>query len=94
MSGIKINQTTKDKVMRAPVRKYFDTSGKLIRSEDTSVNKNITPTNPVKPDSNRFFISSMREQLGLSQNQIDGIVRAAEREGRVRRNPDGSYEWL
>ncbi len=82
------------KVPRPPVRKYFNTLGKLIRCEDTSINKNLPVSDIVKPVANRFSIASLKEHFGLSEHQVEGIIRDAEKEGRVRKNPDGSYSWL
>ncbi len=82
------------KAPRPPVRKYFNTLGKLIRCEDTSINKSLPVSDIVKPVANRFSIASLKEHFGLSEHQIEGIIRDAEKEGRVRKNPDGSYEWL
>ncbi len=86
------------KIKRPPIRKYFDQTGKLLRSEDKSIGENPSIINIVKPAagpvSDGFFISSLKQNLGLSKDRIEGIIRDAEREGRVKRNPDGSYEWL
>ncbi len=80
------------KVKRPPARKYFNTLGQLIRSEDTSVNK-VEAAEPVRQISPGISISSLKEKFGLSKQQIDVIVRDAEKQGRARRDLDGSYIW-
>lgn len=86
------------KITRPPLRKYFDQNRKLIRSEYRSIDSNQPVIGMGKsvsaPISNEFFISSLKENFGLSKDRIEGIIRDAEREGRVRSNSDGSYEWL
>ena len=80
------------KVKRPPARKYFNTLGQLIRSEDTSVNK-VEAAEPVRQISPGISISSLKEKFGLSEQQIDVIIRDAEKQGRARRDLDGSYIW-
>ena len=80
------------KVKRPPARKYFNTLGQLIRSEDTSVSK-VEAAEPVRQISPGISISSLKEKFGLSKQQIDLIVRDAEKQGRARRDLDGSYIW-
>ena len=80
------------KVKRPPARKYFNTLGQLIRSEDTSVSK-VEAAEPVRQISSGISISSLKEKFGLSKQQIDVIIRDAEKQGRARRDPDGSYIW-
>ena len=80
------------KVKRPPARKYFNTLGQLIRSDDTSVNKEQA-ADPVRQISPGISISSLKEKFGLSKQQIDVIVRDAEKQGRARRDLDGSYIW-
>ncbi len=80
------------KVKRPPARKYFNTLGQLIRSDDTSVNKEQA-ADPVRQISPGISISSLKEKFGLSKQQIDVIIRDAEKQGRARRDLDGSYIW-
>ena len=80
------------KVKRPPARKYFNTLGQLIRSEDTSVSKEQA-AEPVRQISPGISISSLKEKFGLSKQQIDVIIRDAEKQGRARRDLDGSYIW-
>ncbi len=66
------------KVKRPPMRKYFNALGKLIRSEDTSINKNpVVNTFEQKPT--EISIASLKEKFGLSESKIGGIIRDAER---------------
>lgn len=80
------------KVKRPPVRKYFNTLGKLIRSEDTSINKEQV-SEPIRQISQGISITSLKDKFGLSKQQIEVIIRDAEKQGRVRRDLDGSYIW-
>jgi hypothetical protein len=80
------------KVKRPPVRKYFNTHGKLIRSEDTSINKGQV-SDPVMQMPQGISIASLKEKLGLSEQQIEVVIRDAEKRGRARRDLDGSYVW-
>jgi hypothetical protein len=80
------------KVKRPPVRKYFDTFGKLIRSEDTSINKNPV-VNVIEQKSTEISIASLREKFGLPEPKIGGIIRDAERHGKIKKVMNGSYVW-
>jgi Mor family transcriptional regulator len=77
---------------RPPVRKYFSTMGKPIRSEDTSIDKHQSGDVTVRtPDG--ISIASLKEKFGLSEQQVEGIIKEAERHGRIRKHQDGSYVW-
>lgn len=78
------------KVMRPPARKYFNTLGKLIRSEDTSINKEQV-SDPIRQISQGISITSLKEKFGLSKQQIEVIIRDAEKQGRIRRDMDGLH---
>lgn len=81
------------KVNRPPVRKYFNTFGKLIRSEDTSINRNpVVNVNENMPIG--ISITSLKEKFGLSDDKIEEVVREAEKHGKVRRDMNGSYVWV
>ncbi len=81
------------KATRPPVRKYFNTMGKPIRSEDTSIDKS-QPVGPIGRTPDGISIASLKEKFGLSQQQIEGIIRDAEKHGRVRKYQNGSYVWV
>ncbi|MEW6332861.1 MAG: hypothetical protein AB1558_01180 [Thermodesulfobacteriota bacterium] len=81
------------KVPRPPVRKYFNALGKLIRSEDTSVSGNQA-TNVLRHHPKEISVASLKAKFGLSEKQVEEIIRDAERQGRVKRDQDGSYVWL
>lgn len=81
------------KVPRPPVRKYFNTLGKLIRSEDTSINKS-QPVDVLGRTPEELSVASLREKFGLSERQIEEIIKDAEKQGRVRKDLDGSYVWV
>jgi len=79
---------------RPPVRKYFNTTGKYIRSsKDTSVEK-TEAVDPIRGISEGISIASLKEKFGLSQQQIEGVIKDAEKHGRVRKYVDGSYAWV
>ena len=78
------------KVPRPPVRKYFNTLGKYIRSEDTSINKSQA-VDVIGHIPDEISIASLKEKFGLSEKQIEGIIKDAEKQGKVRRDLDGSF---
>lgn len=81
------------KATRPPVRKYFNTLGKHIRSEDTSIGKNQA-VGLIGRTPEGISIASLKEKFGLSQQQIEGIIKDAEKHGRVRKYLNGSYVWV
>ncbi len=89
--GQEISETLK--ATRPPVRKYFNTLGKQIRSEDTSTGRNQA-AGPIGRIQEGISIASLREKFGLSQQQIEGVIRDAEKHGRVRKYLNGSYVWV
>ncbi len=82
--------TQASKIKRAPVRKYFNSTGELIRKEDVPAAKDRAsePAGSVAPG---ISIASLKEKFGLSQKQVEGIIKEAEKEGRARKDLDGSY---
>ena len=89
--GLEISETLK--ASRPPVRKYFNTLGKQIRSEDTSTGRNQA-TGPTGRIPEGISIASLKEKFGLSQQQIEGVIKDAEKHGRVRKYLNGSYVWV
>lgn len=81
------------KATRPPVRKYFNTLGKPIRSEDTSIGKDQA-AGLIGRTPEGISITSLKEKFGLSQQQIEGIIKDAEKHGRVRKYLNGSYVWV
>ena len=81
------------KATRPPVRKYFNTLGKYIRSEDTSINKS-QPVDALGQITEELSVASLKEKFGLSVKQIEEIIKDAEKQGRVRKDLDGSYVWV
>jgi hypothetical protein len=81
------------KATRPPVRKYFNTLGKPIRSEDTSIGKDQAASH-IGRTLEGISITSLKEKFGLSQQQIEGIIKDAEKHGRVRKYLNGSYVWV
>lgn len=78
---------------RPPVRKYFNTLGKFIRSEDTSIHKSQT-SEVLKQTPEELSVASLKEKFGLSEKQVEEIIKDAERQGRVKKDQDGSYVWV
>jgi hypothetical protein len=92
--GISMSEAPKaPRVARPPVRKYFNTLGKLIRSEDTSVNKSQTGDVPGQSPE-ELSVASLKKKFGLSEKQIEEVIKDAEKQGRVRKDLDGSYVWI
>ncbi len=81
------------KVTRPPVRKYFNTLGKYIRSEDTSIN-NSQPVDAFRRLPEELSVASLKEKFGLSEKQVEEIIKDAEKQGKVRKDLDGSYVWV
>lgn len=80
------------RVARPPVRKYFNTLGQLIRSEDTSINKS-QPVDALEQTQEELSVASLRKKFGLSERQVEEVMKDAEKQGRVRKDHDGSYVW-
>lgn len=78
---------------RPPVRKYFNTLGKYIRSEDTSVHKSSHGEVP-RQIPEELSVASLKKKFGLSEKKIEEVIKDAERQGRVKKDPDGSYVWV
>jgi hypothetical protein len=81
------------RVARPPVRKYFNTLGKYIRSEDTSINRS-QPADALGQIPEELSVASLKEKFGLSERQIEEIIKDAEKQGKVRKDLDGSYVWV
>jgi len=56
------------KVTRPPVRKYFNTLGKYIRSEDTSINKSQS-IDVIGRIPEEITLASLKEKFGLSEKR-------------------------
>jgi hypothetical protein len=81
------------RVARPPVRKYFNTVGKYIRSEDTSINRS-QPVDALGQVPDELSVASLKEKFGLSERQVEEIIKDAEKQGKVRKDLDGSYVWV
>jgi hypothetical protein len=73
------------KVKRPPVRKY-------IRKDGMPGNQR-TIVEVAKQKPSEISIASLREKFGLSESKIGGIIRDAEKLGKIKRSMDGSYTW-
>jgi hypothetical protein len=74
------------KVKRPPVRKYIREGAKSINTEPIG--------DHIKQLPKRISFASLKEVFGLSEQQVGVIIRDAERQGRIRKDMDGSYAWL
>ena len=79
-------------VKRPPLRKYFNAMGQLIRSEDTSIDRH-SANGPDRKTPAGISAASLKEKFGLSEEQIEGIIRDAQRQGKIQQDRDGSYIW-
>ena len=73
------------KVKRPPVRKY-------IRNDDRLNNKGQIE-NFIKEIPEKISIASLKDKLRLTEQQIEVVLREAEKQGKIRKDMDGSYEW-
>lgn len=72
---------------RPPVRKY------ILRKAGTS-SPNTSIASLPKEDTGRISLVSLKEKSGLTEQQIEAIIKDAEKQGRIRREMDGSYTWV
>jgi len=73
------------KVKRPPVRKYIRKVG--IPGQQRIV------VEVAEQKQNEISIASLREKFGLSESKIGGIIRDAEKFGKIRRSMNGSFVW-
>jgi hypothetical protein len=73
------------KTNRPPLRKYIRKVG-IPGCERTLIEV-------VEQKPSIISIDSLKEKFGLSESKIEGIIRDAERLGKVRRVMNGSYVW-
>jgi hypothetical protein len=66
---------------------------KSVRKEDGPNNKDKV-ADLIKDIPEKVSIASLKENLGLTEHQIEGIIRDAEKQGRIRKDEDGSYLWV
>ena len=73
------------KATRPPVRKY-------IRKEGMPGHQK-TVVEVVEQKQNEISIAALKEKFGLSESKIGGIIRDAEKLGKIKRVMNGSYSW-
>ena len=73
------------KAKRPPLRKY-------IRKEGMPGHERIM-VEVVEQKPTEISIASLKEKFGLSESKIGGIIRDAEKLGKLRRVMNGSYSW-
>jgi hypothetical protein len=70
---------------RPPLRKY------IRREGIPGAERIVIQVAEQKP--NEISIPSLKEKFGLSESKIGGIIRDAEKLGKIRRTMNGSYVW-
>jgi hypothetical protein len=73
------------KVKREPLRKYIRKVGMPGQQ------RIVVEVAEQKPS--EISIESLREKFGLSESKIGGIIRDAEKLGKIKRTMNGSYSW-
>jgi hypothetical protein len=73
------------KVNRPPLRKY-------IRKVGMPGQQRIV-VEVAEQKTSEISIESLREKFGLSESKIGGIIRDAEKLGKIKRSMNGSYSW-
>jgi hypothetical protein len=73
------------RVTRPPLRKYIRKVGIPGRER--------TVIEVVEQKPSIISIDSLKDKFGLSESKIEGIIRDAEKLGKVRRVMNGSYVW-
>jgi len=73
------------KANRPPLRKYI----RKVRMQ--GLERTVVEVVEEKPS--EISIASLREKFGLSESKIGGIIRDAEKLGKVRRVMNGSFAW-
>jgi hypothetical protein len=88
-SGTPVPESLEERVPESPpVRKYIlRKTGKKSAKEPVGSPKNEEGTG-------RVSIESMKANLGLTEQQVMEILREGEKQGRVKRDVDGSYVWV
>jgi len=71
---------------RPPLRKY-------IRKEGMPGHQRIV-VEVVEEKPREISIASLKEKFGLSESKIGGIIRDAEKLGKIRKVMNGSYAWI
>ena len=74
------------RVNRPPLRKY-------IRKEGMPGQQKVV-VEVVDQRPHDTSIASLKEEFGLSESKIGGIIRDAEKLGKIRRTMNGSYTWI
>jgi hypothetical protein len=74
------------RVKRPPMRKY-------IRKEGMPGHERIVVEVAEQKPQSEISIASLREKFGLTESKIGGIIRDAEKLGKIRRVMNGSYSW-
>jgi hypothetical protein len=73
------------KVKRPPLRKY-------IRKEGMPGNQRIV-IEVAEQKPKELSLASLKEKFGLSESKIGGIIRDAEKLGKIKRTMNGSFSW-
>jgi len=71
---------------RGPLRKY-------VRKEGTPGHQRTVVQVVVEQKREALSVASLKEKFGLSDSKIGGIIRDAQKLGKIRRTVNGSYAW-
>jgi hypothetical protein len=88
ISFVKMNESQAGlelKAKRPPLKKY-------IRKEGMPGHQRIV-IEVAEQKPTEISIASLKEKFGLSESKIGGIIRDAEKLGKIRRVMNGSYSW-
>jgi hypothetical protein len=88
ISFVKMNESQASlelKAKRPPLKKY-------IRKEGMPGHQRIV-IEVAEQKPTEISIASLKEKFGLSESKIGGIIRDAEKLGKIRRVMNGSYSW-
>ena len=95
-SAIAENVSTKESMIPEDLE-GVKTSGlpiqERILAEDGPINRDSVCSS-TKEMPARLSLASLKEKFGLTERQIEKIIAEAEKEGRIRKDMDGTYVWV
>jgi hypothetical protein len=66
---------------------------KIVRKEGVAGHQKTVVQVVVEPQREVLSIASLKEKFGLSDSKIGGIIRDAQKLGKIKRTVNGSYAW-
>lgn len=64
----------------------------ILREDGPSNRDNVCSSTKEMPA--RLSLASLKEKFGLTESQIERIIADAEKQGRIRKDMDGTYVWV